>query len=150
MALPEPHPGMVIRYVYLWRSQSDEGRDEGVKERPCAVVLAVKRSGGETKVVVAPITHAHPVAPNNAVEIPAQTKSRLGLDEARSWIITDEVNIFTWPGPDLRPIDTRYPRRGFVYGALSQRLTHAVVESVRSNVRKGSAKTVQRDEAVSK
>ena len=150
MALPEPHPGMVIRYAYLWRSESDEGRDEGVKERPCAVVLAVKRSGDETKVVVAPITHAHPVAPNSAIEIPAQTKSRLGLDEARSWIVTDEVNVFTWPGPDLRPINARNPRRGFVYGALSQNLTRAVAASVMKNVRKGRAKTVQRDEPLTR
>jgi hypothetical protein len=39
-----------------------------------------------------------------AVEIPAATKARLGLDDARSWIILDEANRFEWPGPDLRAV----------------------------------------------
>ncbi len=37
------------------------------------------------------------------MEIPLETKKRLGLDEARSWIVLTEANQFIWPGPDLRP-----------------------------------------------
>ena len=36
--------------------------------------------------------------------IVAATKRRLGLDDARSWIMVTEGNRFAWPGPDLRPI----------------------------------------------
>lgn len=51
-----------------------------------------------------PITHTPPTDPALAVEIPGATKTRLGLDEARSWIILTEANRFEWPGPDLRPV----------------------------------------------
>jgi hypothetical protein len=37
------------------------------------------------------------------MEIPLETKRRLGLDDARSWIVLNEANDFSWPGPDLRP-----------------------------------------------
>jgi hypothetical protein len=29
VSFPEPHPGLVIRYAYLWKRESDEGREEG-------------------------------------------------------------------------------------------------------------------------
>jgi hypothetical protein len=38
------------------------------------------------------------------VEIPVQTKNRLGLDADRSWIVIAEANELIWPGPDQRPI----------------------------------------------
>ena len=37
MALPEPRPGLVIRYAYLWRDQGLAGADEAAKDRPCVV-----------------------------------------------------------------------------------------------------------------
>ena len=39
MALPDPHPGLVISYSYLWHEEYRQGQIEGVKNRPCAVVL---------------------------------------------------------------------------------------------------------------
>ena len=36
------------------------------------------------------------------VEIPAATRDRLGLQDGPCWVIVTEVNIFVWPGPDLR------------------------------------------------
>jgi hypothetical protein len=57
----------------------------------------------DRRVIVLPITHATPTDPDHAIEIPAPTKRRLGLDEDRSWIVVAEANRFTWPGPDLRP-----------------------------------------------
>jgi hypothetical protein len=41
--------------------------------------------------------------PELAVEIPAATKRRLGLDDERSWVVLNEANRFLWPGLDLRP-----------------------------------------------
>ena len=49
------------------------------------------------------VTHSPPSDPQTAVEIPAATKRRLGLDAERSWIIVDDANQFVWPGADLRP-----------------------------------------------
>jgi hypothetical protein len=44
--LPAPRPGLVIRYSYLWAREAEEGRDEGVKDRPCAIVLVMLDEGG--------------------------------------------------------------------------------------------------------
>jgi hypothetical protein len=101
--LPKPEPGLVVRYAFLWREQADRGQDEGEKNRPCAVVMTATDGQGDTIVVVLPVTHRPPSRPELAVEIPAQTKKRLGLDDERSWIIVTEANRFVWPGPDLRP-----------------------------------------------
>jgi len=103
VALPTPAPGLVISYAYLWRSQRRAGGTEGRKDRPCAIVVALRDDDEDTLVYVAPITHTPPAA-GAGLEIPAAVKRRLGLDAARSWIITDELNRFIWPGFDLRPI----------------------------------------------
>ena len=50
-----------------------------------------------------PVTHAPSTNRELIVEIPATTKRRLGLDDARSWVVLSEANRFLWPGPDLRP-----------------------------------------------
>jgi len=97
-----PEPGHVIRYAYLWREQAEAGQEEGVKDRPCAVLLSVA-DDTRNVVTVLPITHTPPRNEDDAVEIPAATKRRLGLDDDRSWIVTREANRFTWPGPDVRP-----------------------------------------------
>ena len=41
MSWPEPFPGLVVRYSYLWEREASQGREEGVKDRPCAVVLVL-------------------------------------------------------------------------------------------------------------
>ena len=144
MALPEPQSGLVIRYAYLWRSEAARGREDGAKDRPCAVVLAVRRDGDEATVLVAPITHTPPLDPASVIEIPTRAKARLGLDHARSWIVTNEVNVFTWPGPDLRPIDPGNPAKGFAYGYLPRRLAQAMIDSVREQIRARRAALVKR------
>jgi hypothetical protein len=103
MALPEPLPGLVISYSYLWHDQHRAGVEEGRKARPCAIVVATTDGDGDTKVYVAPVTHSRPDDPL-AVELSPAVKRRLGLDNAPSWIVTSELNRFIWPGYDLRPI----------------------------------------------
>ena len=104
MSLPVPRPGLVIRYAYLWESEALQGREEGIKDRPCAIVLVVLREGKHPIVRVLPVTHTPPVDPADALEIPPLTKKRLGLDSERSWVVLTEANDFIWPGPDLRPV----------------------------------------------
>jgi hypothetical protein len=41
MAVPEPQLGLVISYSYLWHHEHREGNDEGRKNRPCGIVLAL-------------------------------------------------------------------------------------------------------------
>lgn len=85
MSLPTPVPGLIIRYSYLWYREHLEGRDEGQKDRPCAIVAALRKDeNGEMRVLVLPITHSPPDHISLAIEIPAATKKRLQLDDARS------------------------------------------------------------------
>jgi hypothetical protein len=117
VSLPVPRPGLVIRYSYLWKHEAAAGRDEGAKDRPCAVVVAFEDVGGHTRVLVLPITHSAPQSSEEGVEIPRLVKDRLELDSQRSWVIISEANVFAWPGPDLRPL----PGRGLesvAYGFL--------------------------------
>jgi hypothetical protein len=103
VALPQPVPGLVIRYSYLWHREHLEGREEGQKDRPCTIVAPLRTDdNGETRVLVLPIMHTPPDHPRLAVEIPATVKARLQLDETRSWTVLSEWNEFIWPGPDLR------------------------------------------------
>jgi hypothetical protein len=66
--------------------------------------MAIMDRDGEWEVLVLPITHSPPPDPADAIEIPTETKKRLGLDTDRSWIMITEANEFLWPGPDLRPL----------------------------------------------
>lgn len=126
MALPVPRPGLVVGYSFLWPDEEAAGRESGVKDRPCAIVLTVQQDDGDTAVLVVPITHTPPRDPALAVELPAATKKRLGLDEQRSWIVVSDLNRFVWPGPDLRPVA---PGR-FEYGLLPA----ALFEDIRRKI----------------
>jgi mRNA-degrading endonuclease toxin of MazEF toxin-antitoxin module len=94
MPLPRPAPGLVISYAYLWRHEHRRGREEGAKARPCAIVLATATEADDVVVTVAPVTHSPPEDPALAVVLPAKVKRHLGLDDAPSWIMADEVNRF--------------------------------------------------------
>jgi len=79
-----------------------QGQEEGQKDRPCAVVVALADKDGGTGVYALAITHSAPTEGQGAIEIPQPVKARLGLDGERSWIVVDEANVFSWPGPYLR------------------------------------------------
>ena len=128
MAVPTPAPGLVISYAYLWRDQQRAGHMEGRKDRPCAIVVATTDEDGDTLVYVAPMTHTQPAA-GAGVEVPIGVKRRLGLDAARSWIITGELNRFIWPGFDLPPV-SRDRRDQFAFGFLPVELFDAVTASI--------------------
>ena len=140
--IPDPQPGLVINYAYLWQREAAQGRDESTKYRPAVVVLAVESDDahGET-VLVAPITHREPETPSAAVELPPQTKRRLGLDPERSWIIVSEVNRFEWPGPDLWPVEPGRWAYGYLSVGLFRTVRNRVVDLARqrrlAQVRRG-------------
>ena len=115
-----PAPGQVVAYSYLWRAEARRGEDSGRKTRPCLIVLTAVTTAEGTRVVVAPISHTPPDDSGRAIEMPHETKRRLGPDQERSWIVLDDLNQFFWPGPDLRPIGRGRP--GFVYGVIPQAL----------------------------
>jgi len=133
---------MVISYAYLWRREHNQGRDTGAKTRPAVIVLAVRDAEGDTIVVVAPMTHSAPNAPEDGVEIPAATKARLGLDSERSWVIVSEVNRFIWPGPDLAPVPGKH--RKFDYGFLPPRLFKKITSEIFERARARKLAVTQR------
>jgi hypothetical protein len=143
VSLPVPKPGLVIRYAYLWEAEARQGREEGVKDRPCAIVLVVLRDGDNPIVRVLPVTHTPPVDPADALEIPTITKDRLGLDSERSWVVLSEANDFIWPGPDLRPVPGGDPGT-VAYGSLPPGFMRVLRERVDRRWRERRARVVRR------
>ena len=128
MPLPAPENGLVISYSYLWRNEYNTGKVEGLKNRPCAMVLVVENTNGEQIVTVAAITHSTPYNLDTAIEIPAKVKEHLGLDGERSWIILDDFNQFQWPGYDIRPITGSSDK--YTYGFLPPALYDVIRKKI--------------------
>ena len=145
MSLPDPTPGLVIGYAYLWHDEARRGLKESSKDRPCVIVLSTVQDEFGTVVTVAPITHSPPKDPEAAVELPAQTKRRLGLNDEPSWAIVSEVNRFRWPGPDLRPIARADPP-SFSYGLLPAKLFLRIRERLIDVASRRGAPVVRRTE----
>ncbi len=89
------------------------------------VVLATRERAHGIEIVVAPITTRQPEAGAAAVEVPARVRDHLGLSDDRSWIVCDELNSFTWPGPDIRPVRGAGDINPF-YGKIPGRLYEQV------------------------
>jgi hypothetical protein len=120
-----PKPTDVLAYSYLWHREAQAGREEGSKDRPVVVVVAIEKQPHGTQLLVVPVTTRPPRDGDTVVEMPGRVRQHLGLDEERSWIVADEYNLSTWPGPDIRPIrhgDDIDPRYGAIPGKLFERV----------------------------
>jgi hypothetical protein len=143
MPIPNPEPGLVVSYAYLWHREHQAGREEGQKDRPSVIVLAVEReTDGATVVTVLPITHSPPADAATAVQIPLPVARHLGLDDDRSWIVVAEGNEFLWPGYDLRklPRSERYD-----YGFLPPRFFNQVLETFGAFYQAGKSRLAPRE-----
>jgi hypothetical protein len=145
MPYPRPVTGLVIRYAYLWRNDFKKGKEEGVKDRPCAVILVTQDVDGKDAVTVLPVTHKPPHNLATALEIPSAVKRRLSLDSERSWVVLDEANQFIWPGPDLRPAIADN-MDSVAYGVLPARFVQEIRTRFVANLRAGRGRTVPRSE----
>lgn len=94
--------GHVISYEYLWQSKAEETED-GRTAYSAAVIMARDDLGPSPVAYVLGISHSEPRDGDRALPVPPKLKRYLGLDDAPSWIYTDQMNVFVWPGPDLRP-----------------------------------------------
>jgi len=105
LSYPAPRPGLVIRYRFLWSREAKAAATEGRKDRPCAIVVAVPRDQhGDIRVVVVPVSYKAPHDDDAGIELSAVVKEALGLDAEACSVVLDEMNVFSWPGYDLRPI----------------------------------------------
>ena len=141
MPLPEPRPGLVIRYDYLWTHEVVAGRDQG-KERPACLVAAMDSLASPRFVVILPITHARPDNDTVGVEIPARVREALGLDDAPSWVIVSEHNVDEWPNGGLVPLPGR--PGVFSYGFIPPGLFAQVKARFLELYEKGRAAGVRR------
>jgi hypothetical protein len=115
VACPDPKPGLIVRYDYLWSRQAATGRGHG-EDRPTCLVAASDSRAKPRYVVLLPITHSPPDAGVVGIEIPTNVKQAIGLDDAASWVIVSEHNIDEWPNGGL----SRVPGRpgAFSYGFI--------------------------------
>lgn len=123
MRLPEPEPGLVIRYDYLWSREAEAGRKSG-KERPACLIATIDSASDPRFVAILPITHSEPKGRTAGVEIPPRVCEHLGLDGERSWVVVSEFNVDDWPNAGLSPVPGR--RGQFAYGFLPPRLFAAI------------------------
>lgn len=144
MTLPAPEPGPVIRYSYLWLREHREGREEGVKDRPCAVVLALTDDEGDKRVTVLPITYSPPDAlraqskfrrRRNSVSV--STLSAPGSCLANATIHLARTDLRPLPGGDLGTV---------AYGLPPPRLFNIVRQRFVALARSGAARLVSRTE----
>ena len=141
MPLPEPKPGLVIRYDYLWTREAAAGRDQG-KERPACLVAATDAAASPRFVVILPITHTRPDKDTVGVEIPPKVAKAVGLDEAANWVIVSEYNVDEWPNPGLAPIPGR--PGVFSYGFIPPGLFARVKARFLELSKKGQSERVRR------
>ena len=137
MAFPAPEVGLVVSFACLWRHEQQSGNTEGSKNRPCVIVTAIEEVEGQTVVTVSPITHSQPEDASSGIEIPFKVKRHLGLDSEKSWVILTEVNRFTWPGYDLRPVTVGTSRvdHGFMPPALFDQIKVGILLMIQSQKR---------------
>jgi hypothetical protein len=120
-------------------------RRRGDQNRPCALVAATRRDGDRIVAVVVPVTHSPPADPLTAIEIPAITKTRLGLDAQRSWIICNEANVLPGLARTLRAATGRAAPSVW-YGPLPPKLAAAARDKLLEIARAGCLRRVPRTE----
>ena len=116
----------MIRYAYLWKRDYEQGREEGSRDRPCAILIAVTDDEDE------------------------------GLDGERSRIVISEVNEFISPGPDLplvsggdesSVVEDVLPPRFFAHARAIPGAWRAVRRRVRNDRMQRSARYSRRFDA---
>ncbi len=144
MKIPQPRVGLVIRYSFLWSHEARDGAAEGRKDRPAAIVVAAQRDEyGDVRVIVAPITHEPPSDPAASIELSPQVIRSLGLDGERQWLRIDELNRFSWPGFDIRPVP-HHPDT-CEYGMLPEPLYQELKASIISRQKTRRVRPLERD-----
>lgn len=134
MIIPAVPPvGFVIAYEYLWYSQAGS-REDGVKTYPAAIILSVDSGAGGMIAYAVGISHKPPTAEERAVEVPLRLARHLGLDLEACWVYTDQLNVFSWPGPDLRLASRLSTRPAAVGTCVIGQLPSDWFETVKADV----------------
>jgi hypothetical protein len=140
--LPDPKPGLVIRYDYLWRREAEAGRRLG-KDRPACLVAASDEAATPRFVVILPITHSRPRGETVGVAIPTRVRAALGLDDEPCWVIVSEHNVDEWPNAGLHSLPGK--PRTFAYGFVPPRLFGEIRAKFLELARRGQSARVRRE-----
>jgi hypothetical protein len=89
------------------------------------------------------MTHEPPPDPASAIVLPSGVKRLLGLDPARQWLRFEELNRFTWPGFDMRPVPGRAGQ--WDYGMLPRSLFERLRQGILRRQREGATRVQDRD-----
>ncbi len=93
-----PRPGDILNYIFLFAHEA-KARDEGIKERPCMVIMTIPE---EQRVLVAPLTTK---GDSYADTLPVpDAVCRIAKLRGPTSVVLTELNIFTWLGYDVRPL----------------------------------------------
>ena len=143
----EPERGLVIRYDFLWKKEQQAGCADGIKDRPCAVVLVSKpKADNSQEVVVCPITHTPPHKGETAIHIPGKVARHLTLDDEPMWLKTNEVNTFRWEKGRLPYGVSPTPQGHWYYGFIPYAMRTQLIQQIRHNRDKRTLAVVQRNE----
>lgn len=142
MAIPEPSPGLLVRYDYLWSREAVAGRVQG-KDRPACLVAASDSDTRPRFVVLLPITHSPPLGDTLAIEIPAKVRQSIGLDDQPSWVVISEYNVDEWPNAGLSPLPGKPDvfAYGFVPPGLFATIKARLLELAREQKSKAVGRT---------
>jgi hypothetical protein len=112
--IPDPIPGLIFRYGYLWLQEFKQKRVDPSKDRPACIVMQVADKVDPSlktvdataiapgDVIILPITTQPPRPGDVSIELTADEKRLCRLDpEAPSWLIVSEFNADVWPNADL-------------------------------------------------
>lgn len=141
MVFPEPKPGLVVRYDYLWSREAAAGREQG-KDRPTCLVAASDSLTRPRYVVLLPITHTPPNGETVGLQIPDKVREAIGLDDEPGWIIVSEYNVDEWPNAGLAPLPGR--PGVFSYGFIPPGLFKEIKASFLELARRGKSEGVRR------
>lgn len=137
----------MVRYDFLWKDEQRAGRDDGSKDRPCAIILVSKpKADGSTEVALCPITHSEPQGQETGVKIPLKMARHLGLDDQQSWIKTHELNSLIWPKDQVPFGISKSPSGAWSYGMLHKDIGAQVFTQLRENAQNKTLQNVRRDE----
>ena len=108
------------------------------------VVVAIEKRAHGTQLLVVPVTTRPPRQGDAAVEMPERVRRHLGLGDNRCWIVADEYNVFTWPGPDIRPVrhgKDISPRYGAIPGKLFEQVRSLMLRVANAGMLKATRRT---------
>ena len=126
-----PKRGDIFTYCYLFTHEADKGIVEGRKDRPIMVIAV----DGDDYLVAAITTKGE--RNPNAIAIPSEVAAITKLDPG-SAIVVSELNNFTWPGYDIRPLAKQ---TSYVTGTMPPRFFAHIL----GQIGKRTARIIDRD-----